>query len=287
MQQISNIQQTPSGGVVIMIEFLTSFTQFVIATFVPLYFGMLLVAVLRWKLHFSLSYLSAFAVGLLFWFFLDTLNDAIQLGVNDGYSFGFEHSALLLLFVVGFVLLVLLSGIPMRHGRMGASESRVLTTGVLVAVGMGFHGIGEGLEFGGTSAGTSALTVLDAIGGYSGGLAYVLHKFLEATIVMTVFVCLLASERVDLRREVSHILTLGLMFGLPSALGEIVGYYAPIDSSYAYALGGGAALFVAVLALRPIWGDAWKGGLAYPEYVKMMLTALLGFLCLYGAAMFH
>jgi hypothetical protein len=270
-----------------LIDFPTSFAEFVIATFVPLYFGMLLVAVIRWKLHLSSRYLSAFAIGLLFWFFLDTLNDAIQLGVNEGYSFGFEHTALILLFVLGFLSLVLLSGIPMRRGRMGASQSNVLTIGILVALGMGFHGIGEGLEFGGTSAGTSALTVLDAIGGYGGGLAYVLHKFLEATIVMTVFVCLLASERVDMRKQVLHVLILGLMFGLPSALGEIIGYYAPIDASYSYALGGGAALFVALLAVRPIWGDAWKGGLAYSEYVKMMLTMLLGFLCLYGAAMFH
>jgi hypothetical protein len=273
--------------VVTVIDFPTSFTQFVIATFVPLYFGMLLIAVLRWKLHFTTRYLSAFAIGLLFWFFLDTINDAIQLGVNEGYSFGFEHTALILLFVIGFLSLVLLSGTPMRRGMMGASQSTALTTGILVALGMGFHGIGEGLEFGGTSAGTPALTVLDAIGGYSGGLAYVLHKFLEATIVMTVFVCLIASEKVDLRKQVSHILTLGLLFGLPSALGEIIGYYAPIDASYSYALGGGAALFVALLIIRPIWGEAWKGGLTYSEYIKMMLTVLLGFLCLYGAAMFH
>jgi hypothetical protein len=270
-----------------MIDFPTSFAEFVIATFVPLYVGMLLIAVLRWKLHVSTRYLSAFAIGLLFWFFLDTLNDAIQLGVNEGYSFGFEHTALLLLFLLGFLSLVLLSGIPMRRGTMGASQSTALTTGVLVALGMGFHGIGEGLEFGGTSAGTSALTVLDAIGGYGGGLAYVLHKFLEATIVMTVFACLLASERVDLRKQVSHIMILGLMFGVPSALGEIIGYYAPIDASYSYALGGGAALFVALLVVRSIWGDAWKGGLTYSEYVRMMLAVLVGFLCLYGAAMFH
>jgi hypothetical protein len=270
-----------------MIDFPSSFMQFVIATFVPLYVGMVLVAVLRWKLHVSSRYLSAFAIGLLFWFFLDTINDAIQLGVNEGYSFGFEHTALILLFVAGFLPLVLLSGIPMTRGALGVSQSTALVTGVLVALGMGFHGIGEGLEFGGTSAGTSALTVIDAIGGYGGGLAYVLHKFLEATIVMTVFVCLTASEGIDFRKQIWHILILGLMFGLPSALGEIAGYFAPIDASYSYALGGGAALFVALLAIRPIWGDAWKSGMTYSEYVKAMLTVLVGFLCLYGAAMFH
>jgi hypothetical protein len=271
-----------------MIDFLTSFTEFVVATFFPLYFGMMLIATLGWKLHVACRYLSAFAVGLLFWFFLDTLNDAIQLGVNEGYTFGFEHTALVLLFVAGFLSLALSSGIQRRRGMIGGvSQSTALAIGILVALGMGFHGFGEGLEFGGTSAGTTALNVLDAIGGYSGGLAYVLHKFLEATIVMSLFVCMIAGEKTDLRKQVWHVLILGLTFGLPSLLGEGIGYFAPIDASYSYAVGGGAALFVALEAIRPVWGDAWKSGLKFSEYLRMMLMVLFGFLCLYGAAMFH
>jgi hypothetical protein len=80
---------------------------------------------------------------------------------------------------------------------------------------------------------------------------------------------------------------LGLAFGIPSAIGDVVGFYVEVNSTYIFALGGGAALVVALLAVRPIWGQGWKGDLPYSKYVKMMLMVLLGFLCLYGAAMFH
>ena len=43
-------------------------------------------------------------------------------------------------------------------------------------------------------------------------------------------------------------------FGLPSAAGDVSGYFVPVDSSYFYALGGGAALFVALLVVKSIFG---------------------------------
>jgi hypothetical protein len=152
---------------------------------------------------------------------------------------------------------------------------------------MGFHGIGEGLEFGGLSAGTTATTILDAIGGVGGGIAYVLHKLLEASLVMIVFVALVEGERLSFRVEWKRIVLLGLAFGIPSALGDVVGYFVEVNSAYLFALGAGAALVVALFAVRPIWGDGWKGELTYAQYVKMVLMVLIGFLCLYGAAMLH
>jgi hypothetical protein len=118
------------------------------------------------------------------------LNDAIQLGVNEGYSLGFGHVVLLLAFVAGFLTLVLLRGFARSEGAsIGKTwSSHALLVALLVAVGMGFHGVGEGLGSGAISAGTSANSVLDTVGGYGGGIGYVLHKFLEATIVMVVFV---------------------------------------------------------------------------------------------------
>lgn len=273
-----------------MIDFGSSFTQFVLVTFISLYLGMLFVLMLRGTACVSVRSLSAFAFGLLFWFFLDTLNDAIQLDVNEGYSYGFHHAALLLLFIIGFLSLALLSGrgVSTKVGTKNASPSSYAhLLGILVALGMGFHGIGEGLEFGGTSAGTSAVTVLDAIGGYGGGVAYVLHKFLEATIVMIVYVALTADEGLGLRKQLLRMVTLGLAFGLPSAVGDVFGYYVPVDSSYFYALGGGAALFVALLAVKPIFGGNRQGEVTFSEWIRIVVALLLGFLALYFAASFH
>ena len=151
-----------------MIDFASSFTQFLLATFIPLYLGMFFVTLLKETAHINVRNLSAFALGLLFWYFLDTLNDAIQLDVNEGLSYGFQHATLLLLFVIGFLSLALLGGRSISM-KVGVKESgSPFLVGILVALGMAFHGIGEGLGFGGTVAGTSAITVLDAIGGYRG-----------------------------------------------------------------------------------------------------------------------
>lgn len=206
----SNIGLLERGGLALaksglktsLIEFLSSLTQFILATFIPLYLGMLFVIILEQVARVSIRNLSAFALGLLFWFFLDTLNDAIQLGVNEGFSFDFRHAALLLLFIIGFLALALLGGRGVSAKVVGkeASSLRFLVV-ILAALGMGFHGIGEGMEFGGTSAGTSAIAILDAIGGYGGAIAYVLHKFLEAFIVTIVFVALMSDDGLSFRKQ--------------------------------------------------------------------------------------
>ena len=269
-----------------MIDFASSFTQFVLATFIPLYLGMIFVMLLKETAHISARNLSAFALGLLFWFFLDTLNDAIQLDVNEGFSYGFQHAALLLLFVVGFLSLALLSGLGIS-ARVGVNEETdPFFVGILVALGMGFHGVGEGLGFGGTSAGTSAMTVLDAIGGYGGGAAYVLHKFLEATLVTIVYVSL-TDEKLGLREQLWRLVALGLTFGIPSAVGDVVGYYVPVDSSYFFALGGGAALFVALLVMKPIFGTNARGEFTHSQWIRVVVALLVGFLALYAAASLH
>jgi len=246
------------------------------------------VIILEQSARVSIRNLSAFALGLLFWFFLDTLNDAIQLGVNEGFSFDFHHTALVLLFIIGFLALALMSGLGMsdKGGVKDLSSYPFLVT-LLAALGMGFHGIGEGMEFGGTSAGTSAITILDAIGGYGGAVAYVLHKFLEACIVTVVFVALVSEGGPSFRKQLWRVVALGLAFGIPSVVGEFVGYFAPMDSSYFYALGGGAALFVALLVIRPIFTSKGREETTYSQWVGIVLALLLGFLSLYVAAAFH
>jgi hypothetical protein len=268
-----------------MIEFTISLLEFVLATFIPIFFGMFVIGGLG-TTRVESRYLSAYALGLLFWFFLDTLNDAVQIGVNDGYNFSPEHTGLLLLFLVGFLVIAFPAGLRLSGMHKSLARERFFTA-LFVAIGMGFHGIGEGLDFGGLSAGTSTTTVLAAIGGLGGGVAYVLHKLLEASLVMIVYVGLVDSGSFSIRHEWKQVIFVGLAFGLPSTVGEVVGYFVTVDSSYLFALGGGAALAVALLAVRPIWGDGWKGDLTYSQYVKMSLLVLLGFLSLYAAAMFH
>jgi hypothetical protein len=107
-----------------MITFSASLFEFVLATFIPLYFGMIFIIYLQKRFELDVRYLSAFALGLMFWFFFDTLNDAVQLDVNEGFDFRFSasHSILLIVFIFGFFTIELTSGIG-YSGRVFEKDS--------------------------------------------------------------------------------------------------------------------------------------------------------------------
>lgn len=214
------------------------------------------------------------------------MNDAIQLGVNDGYAFDFHQTGLVVLFITGFLLVALLGGSQRKQSITKASIFPLLLA-ILVGLGMGIHGIGEGLGFGGTAAGTQATTVLDAIGGIGGGLSYVLHKLLESTIVIVVFVALTRPQGLSMRKQLWQTVIVGLAFGIPSIVGETVAYYVPIDSSYFFAMGAGAALSVVLQVIRPIFEGNNGNEVTYSQWIRISLAVLLGFFLLYGAALFH
>jgi len=270
-----------------MIEFGVSFVEFVLATFVPIFVGMFFLVTLSNVTRVDTRYLSAYALGLLFWFFFDTLNDAAQLDVNQGYSFNSGQIGLVVLFIIGFLLFTLLGGrLSSRENTAGKNADPFFLT-ILVALGMGCHGIGEGIEFGGLAAGTQASSVLDAIGGIGGGIAYGLHKLLEATIVIVVFIALARANGLPFRKQLWQTVMVGLVFGIPSAVGEVVGYSVPIDSSWFYALGAGAAFFVVLQVIRPIFALNKEEEITYSQWVRISVAMILGFLLLYAAALGH
>ena len=271
-----------------MIEFGVAFVEFVLATFLPIYVGMFLLIALSNGDRVSTRVLSAYALGLLFWFFYDTLNDAAQLDVNQGYSFDLGHIGLLALFIVGFLLFTMLGGRLSSKREAASTESALpFLLGMIAALAMGIHGIGEGTAFGGLAAGTQASTILDAIGGINGGVAYCLHKLLESTIVIAVFIPLARANGLSIRSQLWHTVLLGLMFGIPSAVGEVVGYSFAIDSTWFYAMGAGAALFVVLQVAKRIFVVNRDEGVTYSQWVRISGAMILGFLLLYAAALLH
>ena len=270
-----------------MIGFSVSFIEFAVATFTPIYGGMLSLIIIGDITHVNTRYLSAYALGLLFWFFFDTMNDAVQLGVNNGYTIDFHQTGLVLFFVTGFFLLTLFGGRTTEREDTVRNDAFPILVGILVAFGMGIHSFGEGLEFGGLAAGTQAVSVLDAIGGVGGGMSYFLHKLLESTIVTVVFLAAARAQNMSIRKQVRQAVVIGLIFGIPSVIGEAVAYYMPIDATYFFAMGAGAALSVALYVTRPIFRESGDKTTIYSRWVGISLSILLGFFLLYGAALFH
>ena len=90
--------------------------------------------------------LAAFALGIYFWFFSDTIGDASLLGVDEGFTGGILHFALWLLFGIGLVLLFVLDKDVFTAGPSGTSFGFAIP--LLVAMAVGMHGFGEGAAIG-------------------------------------------------------------------------------------------------------------------------------------------
>src|SRR5712692_9849762 len=85
-----------------MIEFAYSFLGLLAATFFPAYLGLLGVVALFKRP--APQYAAAFAAGVFLWYFSDTIGGSSYLGVNRGFSGGFNQALLIVLFVAGLSL---------------------------------------------------------------------------------------------------------------------------------------------------------------------------------------
>jgi hypothetical protein len=230
-----------------------------------------------------IHFLASFALGVLFWSFSDVLGDSAYLGVNEGFSGGVEHASLIALFLMGFFLLVMVDRSGLNGKSSGGKVAGALAlVPFIVALGWAFHSFGEGLDLGGLAATTTSVSLIDALGGVSPGISYMLHKFLEASTIGAAY--LAYSSNATKPNDLTRIGSLGLIFGGPTILGAALGYYIPIESTYSFALGAGAAVYIFFKLVQPILASN-DGSRGY--FVSCMLLTALGFFCLYFAALFH
>jgi zinc transporter ZupT len=249
----------------------------ILTTFICLYLGIVTPLLIAGKSTSRLTVLMAVASGIMCWSFLDLMDDAALLGVNQGFSGGLAHVFIAGLFAVALVVLFRLDRLSTTTGRRRGRDLMLsYGTALLVALGIGFHSLGEGIEIGSLVAYSSALAgassnLLTAIGGLGSGVAYVVHKFLEG-FVIGVFA---AAVKTRLVRG----LVLGLLAGIPTLIGLTVALMVPVDSTVFFA-GGAAAVIYIEYKLVP---NLTRGDRA----VFYLLFFLLGFYLMYLAGLFH
>lgn len=270
-----------------MVDVATAVAVGIAATFVPLFAGLAAPTFLaKLSVRSAAIWLAAFAVGIMFWFFVDVMNDASQLDVIQGFGNGlgdYTHLVLALMFALG---LGFLFGVEQRY--LGSRSKSTNTQGVqapqtgltvasivfpvaaLAALGIGFHAFGEGMDIGSKIPG--AADIIGAIGGYYPGIAYVLHKFLEGFVV-GVFAFLASAT------SVRKIAVLGALSGIPTVIGFFVGLPNVLDSSYFFALGAAAAVYV-VFKLIPVISQSAR-------LYAAIIVVLLGFYAMYFAGLLH
>ncbi len=128
-----------------MTDILTGLIVGVAATFVPLFIGLFIPIALMADFPLRSRFFAAFSSGIMFWFFLDVMNDAVLLDVNQGFEGGFAQALLAGLFAAGLLLLFRLERFSKANSTVAGLS---FTVAVLVAIGIGFHALGEGIEIG-------------------------------------------------------------------------------------------------------------------------------------------
>lgn len=229
--------------------------------------------------------LAAFTIGLYFWFFSDTIGDASLIGVSEGFTGGVFHVALWVAFAAGLIFMFASDSSLFAEG---SSEGIGFAIPVLVALAVGVHGFGEGAAIGGTAATTPSANILDAFGGFSAAVSFLLHKGLEPMMVGAAYWIYAKDHARTSRARLADILVLVLVFSIPGILGSAVAYYLvqvypSADFTYIFAIGLGTSIYAAMRLARPLF----QGSLSSAESVKIGVTILLGFTCLYLAALLH
>ena len=165
---------------------------------------------------------------------------------------------------------------------------------LLVAAAIGIHGLGEGAAFGATAYSTSSTSLLDAFGGVSAGVAYLLHKGLESMMVAACYCAYTNRTASDIKGQLKDVFLLSLVFVLPSLIGAAVGYFimgpatgflAGFDATYFFALGTGTSIYVALRLSRPLFRSGES--VTSEDSIRIVVPILLGFLAIYIAALFH
>ncbi len=277
-----------------MVDGVSSLSLGVVATFVPLSLGLLAPKILVKRPNTKVTvWLVSAAAGVVFWFFLDVMLDAVELDVNQGFSRSYtllevgSHVALALTFALGVGLLFGLerrlssfshSSSPLTGGkgreddptRDPPFEGLSFAVAGMAALAVGFHALGEGVAIGSSLPYSS--DILSAIGGFLPGVAYFLHKLLEG-FVIGVFA--LVSSAASIRK----IGMLVAVSGVPTVIGFFVGFPAILDPTYFFALGGAGALYIEI-KLVPLFSRRDR------SYASI-LPLLLGFYAMYFAGLFH
>ena len=215
----------------------------------PVGLGMLFYPVLRTLGPRGFRFALALTIGMRAFLLVDTLEEGLELGARAAPAM--PGTALVWL-AAAFSFLT-----PIAIGRRGGRAPEGVALATYIALGIGFHNLGEGLAIGAAfAAGQAALGSFLVVG-------FTLHNVTEGVGI----VAPLAKGPVSVRTMVG----LAALAGLPAVLGAWAGAfaYAPQWSALFLGIGAGAILQVTVeiggylLRLDEAGGPrAWSNGLA-------------------------
>ncbi|MEO8396772.1 MAG: ZIP family metal transporter [Chloroflexota bacterium] len=210
---------------------------------IPVFLGMFWMPALRRLGPRWMMFLMAITIGLLVFLGIDATNEGLELAREIGDVF--QGVAL---FGIGLVVtFLLLDAISRRQASIVRSESdQRLSLAFMIAIGIGFHNLGEGLAIGASySQGALALGTFLVIG-------FIIQNITEGLgIIIPVL-----KDRPSLR----SLALLGLIGGAPAIIGGVIGglLYSKILAVLFLAIGAGAVFEVVYEIFKLIQKDSVK-----------------------------
>jgi hypothetical protein len=266
-----------------VIGFGESFFAWTATTLIPAFVGLLLITMA--SKFVDARFLSAFAFGIFLWFFVDTIGGSATLEVNSGFGGGLAQIAVLILFLGGVLFFFSVD----QNRNIFSAESAMGKYGmlipILVAAAVGIHGLGEGWDFGQTAYATTSTNLLDAFGGITAGVAYVLHKALEPMMIGACYAVYTKGQTKNGAIWIRETFLLSIVFVFASLVGAVAGYFISFDTTYFFALGTGTSIYAAMRLAGPIFVPSQT--IRSKDSVRIAVALLLGFIAIYFAALFH
>lgn len=215
--------------------------------------------------HFS----AGVAIGFLFLFFTDLVDDSGSLGVSSGLNITLDQVILATLFVLGFGLLMIYSGKLFKAKTDSLTTSPPFMLAYLVALGIGLHAFGEGMIVGTSLASQVPVEEMSSI---FQGISFSLHKFLEG---FTVAVFFGPKPRLKTVGVCTVLASVPYLAGIPLGLFT----FPAILANYFFALGAGAVIFMIVQIAERFRRDSVN--------YTVILGFVVGFLLVYLATLIH
>lgn len=232
---------------------------------IPVLLGLLWLPFLRRMGKRTYAFLLAATVGILLFLGFDALAETLDLLGEVPQAFNGVG-----LVVIGVITALLALGLTrgLSSGAEGG-RPRSLVWSYLIAAGIGLHNLGEGLAIG------SAYAVGEIALGGALVAGFMLHNLTEGVAI----VAPLGKEETP-RSLWRHVTTMGLIAGVPTVLGSLLGgfAYSPSLALLFLAVGVGAMFDVAFVILFHLCGGAWNR-LYKPEHA---LGLLAGMCAMYG-----
>ena len=191
------------------------------------------------------NFFLALTVGLLIFLGIDAMLEGFEVS-KENLSANF-NGGLLIITIALLSFLGLYYSAEKLTSRTGlTASSKPFAIGLMIAIGIGLHNLGEGLAIGAAiGLGQVALSTFLIVG-------FALHNTTEGIAI--------ASPLAKTKSPVSKIILLGLIAGAPAILGTWIGgfFYSPYTAIVFLSIGAGAIFQVALVILKWIYQSEQK-----------------------------